>query len=313
MTTTASTTVWTEQNVKAALWRHYASRDWAVLTEVSLSDGNENFGRARDRRIDVLCVRRAKRPGIGPFELLAIEVKVTRSDFRNDVAHPEKQAPWRALAHRHAYATPAGLVSPEEIPGGSFLITVDDTLTGWDKVRAPRTKVDVKAPTIPPRLLMALLYRLSNAEGNAKGLNPHVGQHGDAEAMRATIERLTRDLETARSGRSRAEDVARAWRTYAKGLTGAPCGTCGHEVRAAKQTRHGLDGFAWKHVDKDHEPACLAARAEARRQERMQVAIRDHETHPHRYPPVDPATWQPPYDHDYGPTPTYTPDEEPPA
>jgi hypothetical protein len=310
-TAPTSTHVWTEQDVKAALWRHYASAGWAVLTEVSISDGSETY--ARDRRIDVLCVRKAKRRGLGPIELLAIEVKVTRSDFLSDVKRPEKQAPWRALAHRHAYAVPAGLVSPEEVPAGSFLITVDDGIAGWDKVRAPRTSVEVKVPTIPSRLLMALLFRLSTAEANAKGLNPHVGQHGDEAEMRAKIQRLTQERDAAQTARRRAEDVSRAWRTYAKGLTGAPCRTCGHEVRAAKQDRYGLDGFGWRHVDKAHEEPCRAARAEELRQQLMAVAIRDHEDYPDLYPPVNPDTWQPSHARDYGPAPAYNPDEEPPV
>jgi hypothetical protein len=70
----------------------------------------------RQRRVDVLAVRAARKPRIGPVELLAVEIKVTRADFLADVRDPHKQARWRDLTHRMAYAVPEGLVKADEVP-----------------------------------------------------------------------------------------------------------------------------------------------------------------------------------------------------
>lgn len=88
--------------------------------------------RGKIRAIDVLLVHNW-RSGKVPYERIAVEVKISRADFRRDT--PAKRAPWEALVHRFAYAVPAGLVTVDEVPSGCWLIEVsehscDGTSTG---------------------------------------------------------------------------------------------------------------------------------------------------------------------------------------
>lgn len=296
---------WTEQDIKAAVWRHYVSRGWAVLTEVSLN-GEEGD----TRRIDVLCVRRAKRPGIGPIEILAIEVKVTRADFRNDLRHPEKQEPWRALAHRHAYAVPAGLVAPEEVPGGSFLITVDDDTPGWDKITVPKHRLEVKTPVIPPRMFVRMVYQLSNYEGTRLGFNPHTGDTRSPEELLAALDRAENREAIAVAARHRAEARLRTWQTYAAAFTGLPCSTCGEPLVPSR-----VDGAGylrvWKHRDKAAAADC-DLRREAEAIERARLDAVDAQRRRFGVDRPLPHDWCPPNWFTVPtPTPIDTPEEPP--
>ena len=160
--------------MKQALYLHFTAQGYAVLEEFCTSDAGVRLAKGtRNRRIDVLCIRPARRLGIGPWELLAIEVKVSRGDFRSDIRNPAKQAPWRELAHRHAYAAPDGLIVPDEVPDGHGLLTVSDGVEGWDKVRwAREVRLEEKAPKLPARFLTTLAFRAATAEANARGRNP---------------------------------------------------------------------------------------------------------------------------------------------
>lgn len=92
------------------------------------------------RRIDVLLMKTSSSAKPIPFERIAVEIKVSRSDFRRDTV--EKRRAWQAVAHRFAYAVPSGLVSVSEVPADCGLIEVDPDAPRfqgcvWAK-RAPR-------------------------------------------------------------------------------------------------------------------------------------------------------------------------------
>ncbi|PWJ46915.1 hypothetical protein SAMN06264364_14419 [Quadrisphaera granulorum] len=152
----------------------------------------------------------------GLMRLLAVEIKVTRADFRSDVAKPDKQAPWRAIAHQHAYAVPEGLVEVSEVPKGSGLIEIRQQLVhaSW----APPSGAVItearwarQAPYSPgginDALLMALLFRASSAEGRLRGrtdpersndlgeLHAHIRRQAEEiERMKRHISKLERAL-----------------------------------------------------------------------------------------------------------------------
>ncbi|MCK9795944.1 hypothetical protein M1843_19535 [Isoptericola sp. 4D.3] len=79
---------------------------------------------SRRRVIDFLHLRLESESG-GPGEVVAVEVKISRSDFRSEVRNPGKQRPWVDASFEHYFAVPAGLVSPEEVPATSGLIEVE--------------------------------------------------------------------------------------------------------------------------------------------------------------------------------------------
>ena len=146
--------------VKLAVHDHLTRAGWAVTFEVALRPQTDRGARV----IDLLATRSARAPGMGPLQWLAVEAKVSRSDFAADVATPAKQAGWRAFAHQHAYAVPAGLVRPEDVPAGSGLLEVDGPVVRW-AVRAPVTATDEPAPMW---LLRALAYREATAQARLR-------------------------------------------------------------------------------------------------------------------------------------------------
>lgn len=148
------------ETVKLALHDHLTRAGWAVTFEVALRPQTDRGARV----IDVLATRTARVPGAGPLQWLAVEVKVSRADFAADVADPGKQSGWRAFAHQHAYAVPAGLVAPGDVPAGSGLLEVDGPVVRW-AVRAPVSGTDEEAPMW---LLRALAYREATAQARLR-------------------------------------------------------------------------------------------------------------------------------------------------
>lgn len=264
----------TADQMREALYRHFASRA-AVLFEVATDARQEQveLPGARQvtqwsrRRVDVLTVRRARRAGIGPLDLLAIEIKVSRSDFLSDIRNPAKQASWREVAHRHAFAVPDGLVRPEEIPAGSGLLAVTPPAPHGYRygVRwSLRAKYGESPPT-PTWLILAFAYRMSAAEAKLRGLSQdtsHAGEsiedlRGALIAEHAHADRLTAKL-------SRTADEAAAWRAaFAAGGGTVPCRFCAQAVRPIR-LRGGVFS-AWRHADHENDAPCERIRAAAGR------------------------------------------------
>lgn len=260
--------------------------------------------RQRDRRIDVLLVRPDRRarpaapnpshlpaptantpPGLFPppdagpalsvspqgdegpaIERLAIEVKVTRADFLSDVRNPQKQAPWRALAHRHAFAVPAGLVREDEVPAGSGLIEVTfSNNTEWSTVkftrRAPRCDHD--PGPLPLANIMDAFWRTSRMEAQTKGYGLRRDEVGDDPAeLRALVARLQRELGVATGERDRYADRCRDWQKRWSAHVPPACGTCGQHLHIPRKGG-GRFGLEWEHRDPVEAKECLVLRTAA--------------------------------------------------
>ena len=250
----------TAQQMRLALYRHYVGQ-YAVLFEVSTDARQEADGKSRQRAIDVLLVRRARRPGIGELDTLAIEIKVSRSDFLADVKDPAKQAGWREAATRHAYAVPAGLVRPDEIPAGSGLLAVRQFGDGtcypeWAK-RVPYSGMR----PVPPWLTLALAYRMSEAEAKVRGLSSDVRHAGESpEELRGALAKAIADLERVSQQHDRAILEAKSWRAAFAATGGiVPCKHCGEPVKP-RSLRGGYFSF-WRHVSSEHEAPCEQMRS----------------------------------------------------
>lgn len=100
------------------------------------------------RRIDALMLD-------GGGTRTAIEVKISRADFLRDTE--AKRRPWRKITNRFVYATPAGLLKPEEIPDGCGLWEVEGNTVRIVK----RAKSNPTPDPIPHQVLVALAYRLN--------------------------------------------------------------------------------------------------------------------------------------------------------
>jgi outer membrane murein-binding lipoprotein Lpp len=281
---TTATTM-TARDVLAALYRHFNGR-WAMITEVTARAPRESVEqllqraragediraeherqreRHRERRIDALLLRMADVDG--GIERLAIEVKVSRADFLADVRNPAKQAPWRAIAHRHAYAVPAGLVSEQEVPGDSGLIVVRPAEWGPGTVkfarRAPSITGHQPGP-LPLKNVMDAFWRAGRAEALMKGLlnTTADGVHvtGDAEELRARVAHLTRDVEAARNDAERAREQRDVWRRRYAAHEPPTCGTCGQPLHPGRSLRARRAGHEWEHRDEVHAAVCEGLR-----------------------------------------------------
>lgn len=258
---------WTSHEVLRSLYGHFVQAGWAGLVEVQATppqDGTAYGDPAgKPRRIDLLLIRKPRKPELGDLELLAVEVKVSRADFLSDVRNPHKQAAWRNLAHRHAFAAPAGLIAPGEVPDGSGLIEVrrealvehDYKRVKW-AVRAPYGELP---PAWPSWLTWTIINRASWSEARVKGLlGRQAGDDSDPDAMRAEIERLSVAVRKAETAESKAIDAREAWkRAYAAGH-GLPCSVCDRPVQPGRIS----DGrfVVWKHQDKTDHASCEARR-----------------------------------------------------
>src|SRR5262249_26326832 len=169
------------------------------------------------------------------------------------------------VAHRHAYAAPAGLVDRGEVPAGSGLLTVGDRPAhsfcwpvSW-AVRAPRSQ-DLELPTW---LVMAFACRAAQAEARARGLSWETG--GDTgqppEELRAAVLALRKDADLLTRQRDRARNEARAWRQAFAAQGHLPCGYCQHPIRPNSVRQGRLSG--WRHVDPSHDAECAPIRRRA--------------------------------------------------
>lgn len=98
----------TASDVNAAIKRKYSGEQWRVWFEVSQSTGYDS-----GRRADAVVMN------IWPskdYQLHVFEVKVSRADFKNEIADLTK---WQAIGQYADFfwlACPVGMVKPEEVP-----------------------------------------------------------------------------------------------------------------------------------------------------------------------------------------------------
>ena len=108
--------------------------EWAIVEELRFGTGFS--GRYSDSRIDALAI--ACWPSHDPYhERIAYEVKVSRTDFKREIANPDKRVPAKRLANRFVFATPAGLIRDGELPDDCGLLEVDPDGTPRLVVKGP--------------------------------------------------------------------------------------------------------------------------------------------------------------------------------
>jgi hypothetical protein len=259
---------WTEARVTDALRRHYLpegsqliQEEWAFLTQVLLRAPNPLYAHlftgdqprskwvANERKIDVLLVRNWS-GGKQGHERIAIEIKVTRADYRNDT--DLKRGPAEASAHRCFYAAPVGLIDPATLPEGWGLIEItdDDTVT-WTVKATRRDPTIVSVPGGTDYLISAGFRRASRAEEKIR--------RGETDAtevatLRAENERLKGIAQRAVEARDREMERAKTARSELMSRFGNKpvCAACGGKVT---WTRGRYDS-KWEHADKQAGYAC---------------------------------------------------------
>jgi hypothetical protein len=145
----AEMNLWRLMGTRRSYWEKLLAETGAPVAE-SLPPGWTPHNTPPVRRIDALM-----RESTG---YTAIEIKVTRADFKRDTE--EKRRAWRMHTRRFIYVTPAGLVNVSEVPDGCGLWEFDG-----DRLRVVKKATINKSPTAFPKAVFdTMLYRVSNYE-----------------------------------------------------------------------------------------------------------------------------------------------------
>ena len=110
------------------------SMKWAFVEEMRAGPSFAGYGSEDGRSID-LWVMGCWQSCWGPR---AIEVKVSRTDFRRELREPAKRAAALRLSERFYFATPSGLVKASELPSEAVFIEVRPDGKAVISVPAPR-------------------------------------------------------------------------------------------------------------------------------------------------------------------------------
>jgi hypothetical protein len=275
--------------------------EWSLLTEVPLNEHVHVLGvaggylRRHERTIDVLLLRNWGGVRSESFERLAIEIKVTKSDYRNET--DEKRSPAWANAHRCAYACPEGIITAEDLPPGWGLLWVyPEPITGvpptsrdWHrrcvwKRGAKRHDVDGD----PVRLLHNIARRAARAE---ERIRLGDGDPAELARLRIEVERLharlaNRDAAIDRQ-RQRANEALKRLRARGPQI----CADCREPVKAETHRRSfafSEDGF-WRHTDDDVGKRCRMKRSEAVRVSRETATATRYSPHRDYAAPIETA------------------------
>ena len=155
--------------VKALQRRHGAAgRSWALLPELRVGTGYKNL-KANinpEQRIDAWAICLYPSKGLCR---VAYEIKVSRSDFLHEIKNPEKRLQAMQYSNQFYFATPKGLVKPEEIPTECGLVEIDEDGSSRYVVGAPYRDTE---PDTWIHLLAAIARRAAKAEARIE--NPEL-------------------------------------------------------------------------------------------------------------------------------------------
>lgn len=149
---------WSGDEHAAKRLGRYEAEGKPVADEIP--DGWDRRRSVPQRRIDALV--------FASTGITAVEIKVSRADFRRDT--DEKRRAWRAVTNRFIYLVPTGLVTPAEVADGCGLWVFDperfsDTNSWMHGITSVKRAVVNKAPDpLPLQVTRALAYRVSNHE-----------------------------------------------------------------------------------------------------------------------------------------------------
>lgn len=238
---------WTEALVVERLRAHYTAWDerysqqgaHVMLTQVP----------AAGRVIDVLVHVNA------PDMLIAIEVKVSRADYRSET-DAKRDASWQ-IADRCLYAAPAGLIDPATLPRGWGLIEVSEDRDA----ELVEYGDESHATTIGDRFARAMIRRCAAAEDAIR-----YGDTPAAEVARLKVEndRMHGLLTTARDAVRREQRRTKQARSELLAHTGGQpvCADC---LQPITWKLAGAQESQWVHIDAAHNEPCTKTRAEADR------------------------------------------------
>lgn len=225
--------------VERAILRRYhcefydgIASEWAALPEVS-------FG---GPTID-LFLQRAWRGRPGQVRH-AIEIKVSRSDFRKELSQPLKRRPWVETCHQFWFATPAGLLLPDEIPEECGLYEVHE-VGDYTTVKVAKRAPTRKEPRdLPAGAVVELARRESKLRERARNeARDNEGAH--IPTLKAELATARQAEATADSKRRKAEERAKELLRLVAPMVDVPC-ECGTKIKLTNRGRRN-GGIRYEH------------------------------------------------------------------
>jgi hypothetical protein len=147
--------------VKRALGNRHARPEWVFLTEAPVFVAHHGVGGPVVQHVDALALNCWYTKH---FASVGYEVKVSRSDFLNELRHPAKTAASARYCSAFYFAVPSGLVKPTEVPDPYGLVVVGPK--GGTRI-AKRSTLERPEPTWG--LLAFLLRRILDEETTTLG------------------------------------------------------------------------------------------------------------------------------------------------
>ena len=131
----------TANDVLKGLETYYSVMGLTLVLEVSIAYGGE-------RRADALVV------GRGNETAIAIEIKVSKQDYKHEIEDSEKRALALELSSQYFFAAPQGLIEPHDIPEECGLMELDKGGMIRVTVAAPHSR-----PSAPSWRLVSAVAR----------------------------------------------------------------------------------------------------------------------------------------------------------
>ena len=136
-------------------FRHPSDR-WICIFELRTGTG---YGKDNEQRLDAWAMNMWPSSGL---EKITYEFKISKSDFKSEIAKPNKRRKGMSLSNRFYFVTPPYLVDPDEIPAHCGLIWVDHL--GQHEVVLTAPWRDTVGPTWA---FLGSVYRRSVGQGKA--------------------------------------------------------------------------------------------------------------------------------------------------
>ncbi len=150
---------YTAEDLVKLIRNHYVVNDGAYNRNVILEQVPDGTGMFQSRWIDVAVFQMFPSKGLTRF---AFEVKVSRSDFLQELSYPEKHQWCRDCFHEFWFVAPKDVIQLEELPAG----------IGWmypagDKLHRARHAVRNPSPKLDDQLLAGFMRAAGKEIDNA--------------------------------------------------------------------------------------------------------------------------------------------------
>lgn len=144
-------------------------REWAFFDELRVGTGYRKYDSKKggyesfnpEQRIDAWAINLYPSNN---FERVAYEIKVSRSDYLNEIKNSDKRRQALELSNRFYFITPQGLLNKDEIPNECGLMEVDVDSNIKTIKKAPHRETD----GLVWQFLCSIARRADVAEGAVK-------------------------------------------------------------------------------------------------------------------------------------------------